>query len=144
MIWRSKSSNWQTVIADLSLILFLVAAFALGKTGETPPAADQSSSGDKAREGVPISVWRDGPDAIAPYAWLTEQLPDNAARPNMMVRYRDGEFENAWHRASKIRAQLGPSGENMRILLQPAQYDSVEIYLQHDRASSETGPIIAW
>lgn len=67
MIARA-GSGWQTVLADLSLILFMVTAAALSEPGAAGEAPAMSQ---------PVAQWRAGAGAPGLSAWLAAQAPDH-------------------------------------------------------------------
>lgn len=147
MIWQPKLSSWQTVIADLSLILFLTSAFALDNDSAATPDQPGSEQAQEDFAGIPLSVWRDGKDSIPFKLWIAEQLPDEAVSPTVTVRYRPGGLANAWRRTGEIREALSSTGMEAHILFMPGRLDSVEIQMRHDLASTDApadfGPDIA-
>ena len=60
-------SGWQTVLADLSLILFMVTAAAVSQ------ASPQPSSGEALALGEPVAVWR--PGSLSPPPRSTSPWP---------------------------------------------------------------------
>lgn len=70
MIARA-GSGWQTVLADLSLILFMATASAVGDAPAAPAAAPPAVSPAAVPAlGEPVAQWRQGPGAPALAEWL--------------------------------------------------------------------------
>lgn len=77
MIARA-GSGWQTVLADLSLILFMVTAAAVNDAPVLPPSAASAPTAPPAL-GDPVAVWR-GADAGELARWLKTQPADPRQR----------------------------------------------------------------
>lgn len=83
-------SGWQTVLADLSLILFMVTASAVGQGmahDAPPPALPQVA---EPLRGDPVAVWRPGPGGPALAEWLAQQGSDERQRLSIVVPYAPG------------------------------------------------------
>ena len=109
------SAGWQTILADLSLILFMVTAAALANapdgpmgpftpepinTQRRPEAALRPHIAASAR-GEPVGVWSDGP-GVPPLAdWLAQQGRDPRLRITILVRHLSGNGRAALARALK-------------------------------------------
>ena len=106
MIARA-GSGWQTVLADLSLILFMVTASALS---ETPAAAPAEQAEHLPALGEPVALWRQGPDAPALKDWLAAN-PDPRLRLTIMT--------SASESATAFRL-AGEAGRPARILIEPS------------------------
>lgn len=77
MIARA-GSGWQTVLADLSLILFMVTAAAVNDAPVVPPSAGSAPTAPPALAD-PVAVWR-GADAGELARWLKTQPADPRQR----------------------------------------------------------------
>ena len=77
MIARA-GSGWQTVLADLSLILFIVTAAAVQDAPAVPPSAASAPTAPPALAD-PVAVWR-GADAGELARWLKTQPADPRQR----------------------------------------------------------------
>ena len=79
MIARA-ASGWQTVLADLSLILFMVTASAVSQAQDDPAAP---SGGFAIAD--PVAVWRPSPAGPTLAQWLSAQQPDPRLRLTLFV-----------------------------------------------------------
>ena len=110
--------GWQTVFADLSIILFMMTASAVGNA---PTASkNQTMVPPVAAETVPVAVWRDAPGAQPLHDWLASQGQDPRVRFSFIVRYRDGGSPKA---AAQLLALAQSTGHNSRIMLEPTGFD---------------------
>ena len=78
-------SGWQTVLADLSLILFMVTASAVSQAQDDPAAP---SGGFAMAE--PVAVWRPAPAGPTLAQWLAIQQRDARMRLTLFVHASAG------------------------------------------------------
>lgn len=80
-------SGWQTVLADLSLILFMVTATALSDSpAKAPPPAPLALPA----LGEPVAVWRSEPGGLSLEDWLASQAADPRQRLTLVAAPADG------------------------------------------------------
>ena len=93
-------SGWQYVLADLSLILFMVTAAALASTDDAPKApaflAPDDADQPLSPQGQPLALYRAAPGAPPLGQWLRDQSADSAPaadhrRAVPAGRYRQGK-----------------------------------------------------
>jgi len=115
----SGSFGWQTSLADLSLILFMLSAAALHDRPARPagPAASAPSS----VQSQPLAVYAAAPGAPPLGAWLTQQAPDPRQQLTVTVRYGAGPSarEAALREAAHLLAEAGAQGRSARIVVEP-------------------------
>lgn len=106
MIARA-GSGWQTVLADLSLILFMVMASAVNEAPASapPPPAMLPALGD------PVALWRAGAGSPPLKDWLASAAPDPRLRLTIMAPLTEAEA------ALTLAAE---AGRPARILIDPA------------------------
>lgn len=105
MIARA-GSGWQTVLADLSLILFMVTASAVSEAPVVTPAEQAEVLPTL---GEPVALWRQGPDAPALKDWLSAS-PDLRLRLTIMASPAE---------AQTALALADEAGRPARILIEP-------------------------
>lgn len=106
MIARA-GSGWQTVLADLSLILFIVSASAVS---QAPPSAPPPITALPAL-GDPVALWRAGAGAPPLKDWLTSAAPDPRLRLTIMAAPAD---------AAAALALAAEAGRPARVLIEPS------------------------
>ena len=124
MIARA-GSGWQYVLADLSLILFMVTAAALASTDDAPKAptflvpddADQPVS----PQGQPLALYRATPGAPPLAQWLRDQSADSRQQLTIVAQYRPGEQAQALGAAQTLVQDAGAAGVRARIVIEPGQ-----------------------
>ncbi len=106
MIARA-GSGWQTVLADLSLILFMVTASAASQEpvdAPLPPKVTLPALGD------PVALWRAGAGVPALKDWLASAAPDPRLRLTIMAPPAQ---------AAAAIALAAEAGRPVRVLIEP-------------------------
>lgn len=115
MIARA-GSGWQTLLADLSIILFMVTAAALSQSGEGAIAQASPRS-------EPLAVWRAEAGAPPLAGWLAGQSVDSRQQLSIVAHYSPeagpGGQQAALARASALLADAGASGLSARLVIEP-------------------------
>jgi hypothetical protein len=142
MIVRPSANSWQTILADLSLILFMVTASALANapdghsaTPVHPAPAHPAPPPEPVRASLraePVGVWTDGPGAPPLARWLADQAGDPRQRLSIVVRYRPGDRVAALERAARLAAAAGTRGENGRVVIEPGAVSGASATLGYD------------
>lgn len=111
-------SGWQTVLADLSLILFMVMAAAVSQA--SPEAAAKVPA-----LGEPVAVWRAGAGAPPLADWLAAAGADPQLRLTIVAPARE---------AAAAQALAARAGRPARIVLEAEAGGPVLATLTYDRA----------
>lgn len=130
-------SGWQYLLADLSLILFMVTAAALASAEDAPAkparpavaarqeAASPPISAAKASplspQGEVLALYRAAPGAPPLRAWLHEQSADARQQLTIVAQYRAGEQARAMSQAAALAQDAGEAGLRARIVVEPGQ-----------------------
>jgi hypothetical protein len=125
-------AGWQTTIADLALILFIVTAAAID--GQPSPAEKASAeTAAPPASGEPLAVYRAG-DGVPPLGqWLAEQAPDSRQYLTIVARYRAGDAARTAERALALAEEARGAGVAARIVLEPGEGEDVLATLAFDR-----------
>jgi hypothetical protein len=147
------SMPWQTILADLAMILFMMTAAALANAPEsallpgtvkagpapapTPPAPAPSAAptpraAAPSPRGEPVGVWRDDPGAPDLAGWLAQQGGDPRLRVSILVRHLEGRERAALGRAAQLLADAGTRAAGARIVIEPGADDSASVVLAYD------------
>jgi len=121
MIARA-GTGWQAMLADLSLILFMVTASVLAKRPDTPPPATPPSGGEvvqASERSQPLAIWIAGPGAPRLGEWLTVQSADPRQQVTVTAQYAPGDQAQAIAEASRLVAEAGEAGISARIVIEP-------------------------
>jgi hypothetical protein len=116
MIARA-GSGWQTLMADLSIILFMVTAAALSQTkdGVAAPAPMPSARGE------PLAVYRNASGAPSLSQWLAAQAPDPRQQLSIVAHYPPGGQQSALAEAAQLLGQAGTAGMTARLVVEPGE-----------------------
>ncbi len=116
MIARA-GSGWQTVLADLSLILFMVTASAVSQGRPAPPEAPPAPSA----RSEPLALWRAGAGAPPIGQWLESQGADPRQQLTIIARYAPGSQAAVMTEAGALVRDAGAAGLSARLTLEPGE-----------------------
>jgi len=147
MIAHTVRSSWQTILADLSLILFMVTASALANSSDGPLGNDQDQPARPratvraaptpivpALRAEPVGVWRAAPGAPPLRQWLGEVARDPRLRLTITVHYAPGGREAALSQALRLDRAAGVYGETARLVVEPGQPAGASAAVGYDGA----------
>ena len=130
MIAARAGTGWQTTLADLSLILFMVTAATVSQQG--PVGQTQARAARPSPRAEPLAVWEAGAGAPPLADWLALQAPDSRQQLTLVVPYRPGEASAAVAMAASLLRQGGPRSAGARVVIEPGEGPPVA-RLAHDR-----------
>jgi hypothetical protein len=125
-------SGWQTVLADLSLILFMVTAAAVSEAG---PAGQTRTSGLAISE--PVAVWREVAGGPALGDWLAAQPADPRQRLTLVFHGAPAEAPAA---LTPLLETLSGSPRLVRLVIEPGTAGPLEAQIAYDIPQSSEGP----
>jgi hypothetical protein len=114
MIARA-GSGWQTVLADLSLILFMVTASAVAQADGSARGAPSSPRAE------PLAFYVPGKDAPPLGQWLAEQGSDGRQVLTIVASYRPGERADAVAQAATLAAGVRDAAVPVRVVVEPGE-----------------------
>lgn len=118
MIARTVNGGWQTILADLALILFMVTAAALANAGDAPAPAPRPAA-PPAGDVEPVALWRAGAGAPALDRWLADAARDPRLGVTITVHYAPGGRAAALAQAQDLAAAAGARAAAARIVIEP-------------------------
>ncbi|MEP1422166.1 MAG: hypothetical protein ABJK59_10395 [Erythrobacter sp.] len=141
MIVRGKGSTnngWQLVLADLSLILFLVTLTALVNTSDEANAWHARTS-----VVAPLHV---APSYVAPSQalfrptargpnlaqWLAEQPADPRATLTIIAQYSSTDKDLVWADAHRMASSIAPSDVPVRVVITKGEQSDLYASLAYD------------
>lgn len=107
-------TGWQTIIADLSMILFMLTASAVSRQDTSAKAAPASAPAPAPRA-EPVAVWIAGEGAPPLKDWLAQQPRDARQQVTITATYAPGAMQEALAQAQRLAAQAGEA----RVLVEP-------------------------
>lgn len=125
------SMPWQTILADLALILFMMTAAALASAPDMPLLPKAPPPAPSVR-GEPVGVWREGPGMPKLADWLAQQGRDPRLRVSILVRHLGGHELAALAHAQALVTEAGTRGASARIVIEPGREDAASVVLAYD------------
>jgi hypothetical protein len=111
--------GWQTLLADLSLILFMVTAAAMATSPTSQRNAPKSVQPVTDSLSEPVAWWRaGGSQPLA--AWLAAQQPDPRQQLTITLSYSTGGLPHALAAAQTLVSAAGRLGKVARVIVEPA------------------------
>lgn len=141
MIASNTRIGWQTTLADLALILFMVTAAAMA---EKPDAADAAAEPVVAGApvpagGEPLAIYRVAPNAPPIGEWLASQPRDPRQHLTIVARHAGGDAADAARGALALAKEAAAAGRDARIVIEPAERGDLIAVLDFDGRQSGTG-----
>lgn len=127
MMAATRRLGWQTTIADLALILFMVTAAAMA---EKPDRAEGGAS--LPLEAEPLALYRPVGGAPPLAEWLATQPRDGRQHLSILARHRPGEAAAAAATALALAEQARAAGREPRVTIEPASVTDVTAVLSYD------------
>lgn len=126
-------SNWYITLADLSLILFMVAGHAVTEDGVGAPGPDQVQGNPLPAEGEPVAVYRVAAGAPPLRQWLDSVGQDDRLLLTIIGHHAGPDAAEVTAQAAALAAQAGQQGTGARILVEPGPADELLAVLSYDR-----------
>lgn len=137
-------TGWQTLIADLSMILFMLTASAVARQDPKARTAPVAAASKAAPRSEPVAVWIAGEGAPPLREWLAQQPRDPRQQVTITASYAPGAMTEALNGAQALAREAGDarvvvepglSGEkgSLRVVI---GYDAPEARLAHSLRSS--------
>ena len=137
MILSTARAGWQTTLADLALILFMVTAAAMA---ERPETADPVEVGNPVpARGEPLAIYRAAPNAPPLADGLAEQPRDARQNLTIIAHYVAGGNAEAAAAAVALASEAGAAGHSARIVVEPGPASELVAVLDFDGRASGTG-----
>ncbi len=132
MILRSNH-GWQLILADLSLILFLVTLTALVRSS----SEDEKELGVDAYVAPAQALFRqvDGGPTLAD--WLSEQPDDPRATLTIIAQHAANDRDTVWQAAQALAQSVQGSGVPVRVVIAGADKSDLYASLAYDTPATE-------
>lgn len=118
MIVARMGTGWQTLLADLSIILFMITAAALG---QQEPGVTAKPAQTPSQRSEPVAVYRAGDGAPPLSEWLADQPRDPRQMLTIVSTYTSGRQGPALDLAGTLARQAATAGQLARIVVEPGQ-----------------------
>lgn len=148
MIASTTRIGWQTTLADLALILFMVTAAAMAQQ----PDADEGTAQGTAQgaietavpgapvpaRGEPLAIYRAVPGAPPLGEWLANQPRDDRQHLTIVARHATGGAAEAARGALALARDAEAAGRSARVVIEPAERGDLIAVLDFDGRQSGT------
>ena len=128
--------GWQTTLADLALILFIVTAAAMAQQSDMARSVDASAS--VPASGEPLAIYRPAREAPGLAEWLGSQSHDGRQHLTIVARYAPGQAQVVTTSALELQHDALAAGHSARIIVEPAASTDVIAVLDFDGRESGT------
>ncbi|MBX7481896.1 hypothetical protein [Qipengyuania qiaonensis] len=133
MIIRA-ASGWQTVTADLALILFLITAQAAGQKPEPQSRVDETRQAPATSSALAVHRPAEGETVRE---WLLATVTDERQLATLSVSYTPGRRTEALVEAERIMAEADDAEVPMRLIAQPNTVDDLVISVDYLRTPQD-------
>jgi hypothetical protein len=129
-------SGWQTLLADLSIILFMITAAALSQAGDGKGQVVPRPIPALSTRSEPLAIYRAMPGAPPLAEWLAAQSVDSRQQLTIVAHYPAGGQAAALAGASALLLQAGEAGVHARLVVEPGEGGTVAT-LAYDTALAQ-------
>nr|WP_086492900.1 hypothetical protein [Novosphingobium panipatense] len=117
------TASWQTSLADLSLILFMIAAAAINRQQGHLRQEQMTQAPQRlpSPEAAPLAIYLAAPDGPPLSRWLAGQAADPRQRLTVTVPYgpAPGDLSSALLQAGQLADEAARAGYRARIVVEP-------------------------
>ncbi len=125
-------TGWQTVMTDLSLILFMLTAAALSQAPDAEAGAAVRGEGAASELSQPVAVYAATRDAPPLDEWLAGQSRDPRQQLTIVAHYSVGGQDAAMAQATAMARAAGAAGMAARIVVEPGPARETSATLAYD------------
>lgn len=122
MIAARMGTGWQTLMTDLSIILFMITAAALAQqdpNAAAPGAMKPAQTPSQRSE--PVAVYRAAPGAPPLGEWLASQPRDPRQMLTIVSTYTKGQQSAALDLATRLAREASAAGQVARVVIEPGE-----------------------
>ncbi|MEP0189693.1 MAG: hypothetical protein ABJP70_01545 [Erythrobacter sp.] len=130
-LFVSRASGWQLILADLALILFLLAVAALSGVASNPRTSNPTDNPEPAA-GPSQALYRAAPGTQSLTQWLRDQPRDPRASLTIYATYEVGSGDHALAETQALADQAVGAGYNPRMIVEPGEKTEVFASLAFD------------
>lgn len=138
-------NGWQTILADLAIILFMVTAHDLASREEVVPMSKTTDPKEEAKDANsdtmsvatadPVAIYRPAPGIISLSQWLSGQPSDGRQRLTIAVRHNGANFERQIAEGRTLAAEGEAAGFPVRLIVEEAESADLSVMLTYDSSA---------
>lgn len=133
-------TGWQTLLADLAIILFIITAAALSQADHEQAQARARPNQPSPRS-EPLAVYRAGEGAPPLRQWLAEQQPDPRQLLTIVAPYGAGHQRDILATAQTMAREADALGVAVRLVVEPGEGEPTAT-LAYDSALPVARPLL--
>ncbi len=134
-------SGWQTVTADLALILFLITAQASREMPAAPQRSESVATPMTDISGAGLALYRPGPGTDLG-EWLETTLTDDRQGATVLMRYPSGGREAAFRSGSDLLEEIEKRGSTARLVLEQGTRAESMVLIDYE-GDPDNGTVLA-
>lgn len=143
MIVSTTRIGWQTTLADLALILFMVTAAAMAELPEIDAEAEVAHErvepgNPLPQSGEPLAIYRAVAGAPSLGEWLDSQPRDARQNLTIVARHPGGDDAGSARAALALAREAQGAGRDARIVIEPGTARELIAVLDFDGRQSGT------
>lgn len=125
---RRSRTGWQTLLADLSLILFLV----MLRVHDPAAVPAREEAAAPAAQQAPSAIFRPGPNRkLGP--WLAATVSDDRQSATVIIRHQAGARTDALGDAALLLSQIEKAGLEAALVMEPAETPETLVLIGYGR-----------
>lgn len=117
-------TGWQTLLADLSIILFMITAAALSQSSHDAGKKKDEDAPAPSPRSTPLAVYRAGEGAPPLGEWLAAQQRDPRQLLTIVAPYAAGRQTQALTHAEDMAREADALGMAVRVVVEPGEGDA--------------------
>jgi hypothetical protein len=125
----TDKTGWATMLADLSIILFMITAADLANA---ELAQDGLASAEAVETAEPVAVYRPGRAAPPLSTWLAGQPDDPLQRLTIVVHYAGGDVDKAVAQGMTLSREAEQAGRPARMIVEQSEHTETAAILAYD------------
>lgn len=140
MISVRAGTGWQTTLADLSIILFMITAAALSQS-EAASSPVGHVAVQPSPQSQPMAVYRAEPGAPPLGEWLSAQSADARQQFTIVAQFAPGHQPEALAGAEALAREAGEAGKRARIVVEPGTGGTIASLAYDDPNATMAQPL---
>lgn len=130
--------GWHFILADLSLILFLLTLRGFASVADQSPGTEQpSEAGPEVTIAPSQAIFRPVPGGPNIAEWLASQSQDDRATLTIFARYVPGGETEAWQQASRLAQEAEQRKVATRMILSQGSDADLYASLAYDSVAAD-------
>lgn len=126
-----STDAWQVILADLSLILFLLAIAGYGASQTSDGVTRKLSIGEDSQ-----AIFREQDGSSGLVDWIATQNIDPRAQLTIVATYTPEKIGHVWKEVQRLFSEAQSTGHAVRIVIEAGESDDVYVIIAFDRVGN--------